>query len=225
MNRPGSRKEPDGREVPWYAVAVPPGPRNPALRPVPEDEPEELDETFAAWDVTSLGPDFRDAEARAMRDGGSEGNADERVDDSGTGRPRREGADSDGTPASPDAWRRTTRVVGAAVGRAVRIRRTELGESQAEYGRRTGRDQARVSRIERGLRPLTIADLAQIAVETGRTIRCGIVPDGASRESEGQHTQFADLVGGGTVWIVLGPRPPATNGSSEGTYRLPYTIS
>jgi transcriptional regulator with XRE-family HTH domain len=165
--------------VPWFATPVPPGHGYPALRPVPEDEIEELDE-LPPWYPNMPEP------PPAERPGG-----------------RAEAC----------------ALVALAAGRAIRARRRELRLSQAAYGRRTGRTQGTVSRLERGRLALTVSDVVRIALETGRSIRMDVVPDDAARGNAGRRDQMR-LGHAGSVRVQVGPAPPP--GSAErGPRRIP----
>lgn len=55
----------------------------------------------------------------------------------------------------------------AAVGRAVRLRRVELGMDQRELAERLGTTQARVSKIERGTQDLRLSTLGRLEAALG----------------------------------------------------------
>jgi transcriptional regulator with XRE-family HTH domain len=103
------------------------------------------------------------------------------------------------------------RLIALAVGRAVKAHRRSLRLSQADYGRRSGLDQAAVSRLERGLRPLSVQDLVRIAADTGRSVRIHVFPDDGALSAD-ERVDITSLGSAGSVRVAIGraPRmPPA----------------
>jgi transcriptional regulator with XRE-family HTH domain len=177
-----------GGAIPWYATAAVDRCRNPALRPVPEGEIEELDEDLREWDVTRVRED-----------------------------PRRLRPAVDPRAASS--------CVAVEVGRALKARRWAVGESQEAYGRRTGRDQARVSRLERGLRDLTVRELVELSLETGRSIRINVFPDEECAGLSGERVADVRLADSGFLRVGVGRAPVEERRTSPVGHRLPWTIS
>lgn len=173
--------------VPWFAWRTRPGDEAIALRPVPEDEIEELDE---------LGP-----------------------------------LDGWVTDPRPPVVPREDRLDGAALvsralGRAVKAHRWSLHLTQEAYGRRTGRRQGTVSHIENGHAPLSVADLVDLAVETGRSVRIDVFPDDGAATAENERIDVTTFGMAGSVRIAVGAAPvvrPAPTARS--TPRRPGPIS
>lgn len=156
--------------VPWFAWPTHPGDEAIALRPVPEDEIEELDE---------IGPDdgwVTDPRLRIV--------------------PRSDRIDG-------------AALVARAVGRAVKAHRWSLRLSQEAYGRRTGRRQGTVSRLEAGRLPLSVADLVELALETGRSVRIHVLPDDGAADGTIERIETTPLGSAGSVRLAVGTPPPA----------------
>lgn len=191
----GARSSP-APGLPWYAVPVLTTSRNPSLRPVTEGEYEELDDDPGWWPSAAAG------------------GTNDQGDRSPDHRPSPAGSDPAGNPPLAAGTRAAgdpaggARAVAVAVGRAVKARRWAAHESQKAYAARTGRDQGRLSRLERGLSRLSVEDLVAIAAETGRTIRLQIVPDGIDVDAGGERVDAARLGDDGSVRVAVGPAPP-----------------
>ena len=185
-----------------------------ALRPVREDEVEELDDDLSAFDLTAwwLRADGQRAVARV--DAASSSDAPARTSPGTSARPSR--------PMTASA---ASLHVARRVGPAIKARRWRLGESQEAYARRTRRAQSLVSLLERGRRPLSLTELIEIAVETGRTVRLDILPDPGDLDVATEHVTQTRLGPSGVVRVAIG-RAAGPTGEAHGTaYRLPYTIS
>jgi hypothetical protein len=242
--------------VPWYATPLEPGVRREALRPVPEDEVEELDDDLSAYDLTAwwLRPDGHRAVAAIDAVSGTGTRSSPGVDampgtgpraSPGTGiasgpesvrESRPDGPASPEArpygPASPEAGRaaRGRRPLTAAaaslhvsrrLGPAIKARRWRLGESQGTYARRTRRAQSLVSVLERGRRPLSLTELIEIAVETGRTVRLDILPDRAGLDVATERVTETTL---GATGVVRVARPGARSGRRGARGRGPAPV-
>ncbi len=182
--------------VPWYTTALEPGVGREALRPVRGDEVEELDDDLSAFDLTAWW--LRPDGHRAVATPG---------------------------PPRPVSASAASLHVARRVGPAVKARRWRLGESQELYARRTRRAQSLVSVLERGRRPLSVTELIEIAVETGRTVRLDILPDASALDPATEHVTQTPLGASGVVRVAVGRAPDPTGDAPGVGYRLPYTIS
>lgn len=154
----------------------PPGPRNPALRPVEEHEVEELDDVDpdADW-VTPPAPRSRNPAVPGRSD------------------PRRSTAAAEGAA-----------LVARAIGRALKADRWALHLSQAAYARRSRRSQGSVSKLERGRSPLAMQEVIGLALETGRSIRLEVVPDREAFGSGEEMVHSVQLGADGYVAVAVG---------------------
>lgn len=169
----------------------PPGPRNPALRPVEEHEVEELDDVDpdADW-VTPPAPRSRNPAVLGRSDPQA---SDSRRSDPRTSDPRRSTAAAEGAA-----------LVARAIGRALKADRWALHLSQAAYARRSRRSQGSVSKLERGRSPLAMQEVIELALETGRSIRLEVVPDREAFGSGEEMVHSVQLGADGYVAVAVG---------------------
>lgn len=112
-------------------------------------------------------------------------------------------------PAGPTV----TALVGGALGPLVGRHRRRNRWTQEALGRRLGLNQARVSKLEHGRWPsMTLAQLAELALETGSVVVLEIAPgvvadlSPAERVAGGSNAD-ADLPNGAKVGLVTAPVP------------------